>query len=264
MLGDAGGCDRMGTVPLNVTYRSGPSRAITPYDFLASLRKVEGAVNPRWSDTVELRFEDGTVLRPQIVWVSEPIRQGFFYVPIGKEHHRPGHQLREVVALNADGDVVEGDDSMWQAQRRRPYSDAPPSGAVVESAKQETRVQTPGGEAVLWCAPSRFETGCTWLSLAGRYYNPSCRIKGYPSRRIDLVRDGEVLLLYGVGLRSSDSIKLHFADGHHIMLQPNSEGDLLYRIAAPPSVASGRPRGYSVFGVNGKKLSHSPLWLPPR
>jgi hypothetical protein len=266
VMGGAGGCDRLGTSPLNVTYGSvtQPGRAGTPYVDLADLRVVDGAINPRWSETVELRFEDGTVLRPRIVWVSVPITQGFFYVPIGNDHRRAGHQLREVVALNADGDIVDRDDSMWRAAHRRPYSDTPPGGAAVENAEQVAHVETPSGEAVLWRAPSRFETTCTWLSLAGHYYGPGCRIRGYPSRRVDLVMRGDVVLLYGVGIPNSGSVRLDFADGHHIALRPNSDGGLLYRIAAPPDVASGQPKGYTVVAGNGKKLFHSPLWLPPR
>ncbi len=114
MFAGSGGCDRDGTVPLNVVYKTsgGPAADSSPQTALAYLRELHGAVNARWSDSVEVRFEDGAVVRPEIVWISEPISEGFFYVPIGDDHRRPGHQLREVVALDADGRVVATDDSM--------------------------------------------------------------------------------------------------------------------------------------------------------
>ena len=188
LMEGAGGCDRPGTVPLSVGTGSGCNDTL--HLDMGVLRVVAGAINPRWSETVELRFEDGTVLRPRIVWVSAPISQGFFYVPIGNDHRRAGHQLREVVALNDDGDIVDRDDFMWRAAHGWPPSDTPPGGAAVENAEQVARVETPNGEAVLWRAPSHFETTCTWLSLAGHYYYylSGCRIKGYPSTPVDLVR----------------------------------------------------------------------------
>jgi hypothetical protein len=253
----SGGCERLGTIPLGVGYgmigrfRGGNS----PRDDLADLREVDGFVDPRWSESVEIRFEDGTVIRPRIVWVSEPIAHGFYYQPIGSEHRRAGHRLREVVALDADGNIVGRDDML-----RRSYAGGPPAGAVVDRAEVVARLDTPFGEAVLWNAPSRFETSCTWLELAERFHG-SCQFEGYSSRwHGELVRRANVVLFYGAGIPSAGSVRLDFADGHHLRLRPDSDGFLLSRVA--PS-ARARPTSYTVVAAGGTTLLHSPLWLPP-
>jgi hypothetical protein len=269
LIAGGGGCDRLGTVPLNVTYAfvSEPGRGGDPTvqglaPDLADLREVDGSINTRWSETVEVRFEDGAVLRPRIVWVSEPISQGFFYLPIGDDHRRAGHQLREVVALDADGNVVAAD-----SMSGRPYSNGPPPGSIVDEAEQVARVETPIGEAVLWHAPSRSDSSCTWLELAGRFYLGAgfhgCQITGYSSRwHGELVRRGNLVLFYAFGLPSGGSVRLDFADRHHVRLRPDRDGFLLYRVPQPASLASGQPWSYTVVAPGGKRLLHTDLSLP--
>ena len=63
-----GGCDSIGTVPLDWWERS--TQAGKSTGIRGSRERAE---------TVELRFSDGAVLRPPITWVSEPIGQGFFH-----------------------------------------------------------------------------------------------------------------------------------------------------------------------------------------
>jgi hypothetical protein len=271
VIAGAGGCDRLGTAPLNVTYgfASEPGRGGEPNapglgPDLADLREVAGSINARWSETLEVRFEDGTVLRPRVVWVSEPISQGFFYLPIGNDHRPAGHQLREVVALDAHGNIVESE-SMRGIHR--PYSAGPPPGAVSQQAAEVGHLQTPVGEAVLWHAPSRFDTGCTWLELAGRFYLGhgfnGCQVTGYSSRwHGELAQRGNLVLFYAFGIPSAGSVRLDFADGHHVRLRPDRDGFLLYRVAAPASSRSGQPWSYTVDAAGGKRLLHSDLSLP--
>lgn len=254
MMAGSGGCDREGTVPLNVTYMTSgaPVGGGTPEADLGYLRELHGAVNPRWSGAVEVRFGDGTAVRPQIVWISKPISQGFFYVPIGDDHRRAGHRLQKVVALDADGNVVAEDSSMSQGQQP---SDSPPAGAVVDKAEQVASIETPDGKAVLWRAPSRFDSSCTWLALAGRVYGGECSFSGYPpTARVVLVRRGNGLLLVsGVRLTSSGSLTLGFADGQQLRLTADGEGDLLRPVPAALRT-SGMPTTFSAVDVSGRKL----------
>jgi hypothetical protein len=255
----SGGCDARGTIPLGVTYsfRTEPGQGgVGQGTDLAYLRELHGAVNPRWSDSVEVRFEDGTILRPRIVWVSKPIAQGFFYVAIGDEHHRPGHQVREVVARDGDGNVVD-------SSQPGPDSDGPPAGAIVDKADEVARIDTPVGNAVLWRAPSRFDTACTWLTLAGRFYLGRCLFKDYPAPpEIELVRRGELVLVTGVQIPSSGLVRLEFVDGHHVQLRATGGGFLLYRVPRPASLASAQPWRYTVLAPSGHRIARSELSLP--
>jgi hypothetical protein len=253
----AGGCDHLGTSPLAVTYStSGSSQAV---------REVYGTVNPRWSESVELRFDDAAVIRPRVVWVSAPISQGFFYQPITADHRRPEHRLRRVVALDGDGNIVESENV---GPDGKPYSNAPPPGAVSDQAAKVASLETPFGEAVLWHAPSRFDTSCSWLELAGRFYflgsSSGCQVTGEsPRRHGELARRGNLVLFYAFGIPSAGSVKLDFADGHHVRLRPHSDGFLLYRVAQPAFMASGQPSSYTVVAASGKQLLHADLSLPP-
>jgi hypothetical protein len=219
----SGGCDRLGTIPLRTDYStySGPSQGLdrshsSPGNLAADaahLRSIGGSVDPRWSESVEIRFRDGTVIRPRIVWVSAPIAEGFFFQAIARDQRRPGHTLREVDALDAEGNIVVSDLSALQL--RRMYSNDPPAEAMVDHAVRVAQTDTPLGEASLWQAPSRFGTTCTWIELAGRFYFAvsnalqNCQIEGYSSKwRAELVRSGSVVLFYAAGIPSSGSVRL--------------------------------------------------------
>src|SRR5919106_2908130 len=109
----AGGCDKLGTVPLSVSWMAaGPLRASedAPPDLTpGSFTRLSGHVNADYADTVEIRFADGDVVRPDVTWVSEPIGAGFFIYDIPQARREPGHELSAVVALDRDGNVVAED-----------------------------------------------------------------------------------------------------------------------------------------------------------
>src|SRR5262245_8796357 len=89
--GGVGGCDALGAFPLGVTWQSG---IVGP--------AVYGHASARWADDVEIELDDGTRVRPRVIWVSPPINSGFFY-------YRPpkGRTIKSVIALKG-GDVVAG------------------------------------------------------------------------------------------------------------------------------------------------------------
>ncbi len=189
-LGGEGGCDRLGTVPLNVSWaieRSGPAPepdrvGIDPgsdrtYGGLPVVDQVRGYVNARWASGLEIRFEDGDAISPQVVWVSKPIEAGFFLQAIPAAHRRAGHLISEIVALDADGKVVTSD----SLGRNRPAG--PPADAIIDQAKQLAAIETASGPVVLRTAPTRYEGRCAWLEF-GDEAKPvtPCLPKGYENQ----------------------------------------------------------------------------------
>jgi hypothetical protein len=100
---DVGGCDSLGAMPLTVSARGIRESTRDRLRGIGGLSEVNGDVSSRWADAVEIRFQDGESIRPEITWVSSPIGVGFFLEPIPVEHRQPGHLVSEVVALDRDG-----------------------------------------------------------------------------------------------------------------------------------------------------------------
>ena len=51
--------------------------------------EASGSVNARWAYALEIRFQDGDVIKPQLVWVSQPIDRGYFVQAIPAGHASP-------------------------------------------------------------------------------------------------------------------------------------------------------------------------------
>jgi len=177
-LGSEGGCDRLGTAPLNVSWaieRSGLSpESERSFSGVPVVDQVSGYVNARWASGLEVRFQDGDGIRPQVVWVSKPIEAGFFLQSIPAAHRRAGHLISEIVALDANGTVVTSD------SLGRNRSASPPADAIVDQAKQLAAIETASGQVVLRTAPTRYEGRCAWLEFAGEAIPATpCLSKGY-------------------------------------------------------------------------------------
>ena len=143
-----GGCDKLGTVPLSVSWlgRSSPSE----HDFYA----VEGFAHARWVDTVEVRLDDGTRVHPEVTWISKPIDAGFFrYIAPA------GHDVVSVVGLR-DGEAVTGEEG-----GKRP---GPHRYARLDERRQIAALDTAVGPARLWSAPTKTDGRCVWLEFQGR------------------------------------------------------------------------------------------------
>jgi hypothetical protein len=71
---------------------------------------------------IAIRFEDGSFERTPLVWVSRPIDAGFFLYLLPKSHWKPGKRPVAVVAEDAQGHRLAGDDRIgsWfrDVQRR--------------------------------------------------------------------------------------------------------------------------------------------------
>jgi hypothetical protein len=177
-LGGGGGCDRLGTVPLNVSWaieRSGlDPRTEKSFGGLLVVDQISGYVNERWADALEIRFEDGDVIKPHVIWVSKPIEAGFYVQPIPAAHRQAGHLISAVVALDRDGKLVASD----SLDRNR--STAPPADAILDQAKQLAAIETSAGPAALRAAPTRYEGRCVWLEFGSETIPVvPCLPKGY-------------------------------------------------------------------------------------
>lgn len=160
----SGGCDKLGSVPLSVSWEAGrvaPGEMTRPFPSATIFDRITGHVNGMYADDVEIRFADGDRHRLDLAWVSEPINAGFFRYEVPAERRRAGHEIESIVALDADGRVVTQD-----AQSTRLA--APPPDALVDDKEAGVRLVTSRGEAVVWEAPTRYEGRCAWLEYLGR------------------------------------------------------------------------------------------------
>jgi hypothetical protein len=193
--GGGGGCDKLGTVPLNVSWSAARfsleemTRGALPPATIFD--RISGHVNGEYADAVEIRFADGDTYRLELAWVSEPIDVGFFDYVIPAERRRVGHEIESVVALDADGGVVTQDDGGART--------APPSlDALVDEKQAAARLATSRGEVVIWKAPTRYEGRCTWLEFHGRETPLGrCLPKGY---------EHQVVLSYSVYALGGDVV----------------------------------------------------------
>lgn len=226
----SGGCDKLGTFPLSVSWsaRRAPAGAdglpqLTPTAF----DRLAGYVNSEYAESVEIRFVDGSVVRPEPLWVSEPIGAGFFIYEIPDERRVEGREISAVVALDSDGNIV--------AEARsdvRESTGRPPTEAVMADREAVARIDTRQGEAVVWEAPTRYEGRCAWLEFAGRSlaFAP-CMPKdhAYGPFAFRFVPTEDDVLLVGTVRGDVASVELRFADGERIVVRPQ-RGFVLYEL----------------------------------
>jgi hypothetical protein len=215
---------------------------------------LTGHANSRYVDSVEIRFADGDVDRPELTWVSEPIHQGFFVYRVPAEHRRPGHEIEEVVGLDADGALV--------VDATRPvvgFLREVPKDAVVANREERARISTRRGEAAIWEAPTRYEGRCAWLELPGRVLPlVPCLPEGYPygAFAVRLVPTADDVLVAGWVAKRYASVEVVFADGSRMVLEPRS-GFILGEVPARNLV-----RGREAVAVVGRDAAGREL--PPR
>jgi hypothetical protein len=261
-FGGGGGCERLGVMPLVASYGSrGRAGDGTRADPRAGLREIDGSIKARWSDSVEIRFEDGTVIHPRLVWVSAPIEAGFFYQEIPNAYRLAGHRLKEVVAVDGKGNVVFAE---------RPFSrsdseSGPPAGTLLDRAEDLLRIQTPGGEAVQRSAPTRYDGHCSWLEFDGRTYASSCAPEGYRKEgsSAELIRLAKTVLISAT-VSDRASVMLEFADGDRIDLhpKPGSNGLVLFKLGRDQLEGDSRLTRFAVLNASGEQTLNLPFPFP--
>ncbi len=162
--GASGGCDSLGTVPLSVTWLS----AGHPLSSAGSFVSVDGFAHARWVDEVLITLDDGSTVRPRVVWISPPIDAGFFH------YLAPNGRAIATVEGWKDGEVVTADmTGTGERPGPHPFADLAKRNRIAE-------IQMNAGSATLWTAPTKTEGRCTWLEFGGREISVvPCLPKGY-------------------------------------------------------------------------------------
>lgn len=211
--GGGGGCDKLGTTPLSVSWlgRSDLSYddAVTPDP--SDYRGIAVHASARYVASVELRFADGTVVQPPITWVSEPIGHGFFHYSFTPEQLAAGHEIAAVVALDEDDNVVTEEATCCEVP------EAPQVDAIAGEKSVAASIATTAGAAVIWQAPTRYEGTCAWLEFDGHTQALGrCMAKGY-DRNDGLVvllhPTQETVIVWGSAAQRYHQLDLDYADG---------------------------------------------------
>lgn len=254
----SGGCDQLGTVPLSVTWMAAgplPARELRPEPSRTSFTRVSGFANADYVHSIELRFADGDVVRPNVSWVSEPIGAGFFVYDLPQARRASGHELIAVVALDSNGQIVAED----TGRPSESTGSAPPE-AIVDERTAIARIRTRHGEAVVWEAPTRYEGRCAWLEYEGRSlaFVP-CMPKGYPfgAFAFRFVPTADDVLLVGWVRNDVASVEVTFADGDRIVAHPQ-DGFVLVELPAEHLVRGREARTIVSRDILGRPL-HAPF-----
>jgi hypothetical protein len=209
-IGGAGGCDRLGTVPLDVVWWSG-SAVVGDGAGAQEIDAIAVHASARYVARVELRFTDGTVSAPVVTWVSAPIDHGFLFYGLTSDA-RAGRHLASVVALDEHRAVV--------AEVRPCCVDqdaAPPLDAIVGEKQAATSISTTAGDAVIWEAPTRYEGVCAWFEYQGRTASLGrCAAKGYGADHGIALRPyatHERVLVFGRAAPRFGEFDVRYADG---------------------------------------------------
>jgi hypothetical protein len=259
--GGGGGCDRLGTVPLSVSWaieRSGPMPgADKTFGGLPVVDQINGYVNARWADALEVRFEDGEVLKTPLLWVSKPIDVGFYVQTIPLRHRQPDHLISAVVALDREGNLVSSD------SLGRDRAQAPPADAILDQAQETARIETRAGAAVLQTAPTRYEGRCAWLELAGETHSFPCAFKGYGYQGFGwgFVRSHDDILIFGTAAPNYATIRLRYADGDQTEFRPTKEGFLVYELPLAHLRSGSQLTEVTALNASGETIVRQPL--PP-
>jgi hypothetical protein len=224
-----GGCDKLGTIPLNVSFdfaRTGPPRPGTPPGPAAA---VEGSVNSDYADSVEIAFADGKVIEVPVSWISEPIGAGFFVYQVPDDRRVARRRVESVTARDGDGNVVA------QQLTDRSSIQGAPADALVDDKRPVVRALTSTGTATYWLAPTRYEGRCAWLDVGARSgLFSQCIPKGYetsPGVAVGFVPLKEDVLVAGEFDPRFRFVDVVYSDGSVERAEPR-EGLLLHRITA--------------------------------
>lgn len=247
----SGGCDKLGTVPLSVTWSLG-SFVLPPGQggigpVAEDVGRLVGFVHREYAQTVEVRFEDGEIARPALVWVSPPIDAGFFFYDVPEKHQRPGHAIASVMALNDEGEIVTEDAFRPEART----TDGLPADAVVSRKEVAAKLETRHGEAVVWEAPTRYDGRCWWLEYEGeRAPVGACLPRRYPVQGLAIRLLGTRHTVLLVGLASVPALDLTYSDGANTEIQVH-RGAVLFEIPASHLASGHEPLQLRASGRPG-------------
>jgi hypothetical protein len=126
------------------------------YEPPIAFQAVGGFARWRWVDAVEIKLDDGSTIRPQLIWISPPIDAGFFYYDAPR-----GRTVTSVLGLK-NGEAVVGGQMPRVGARYEPHPYAD-----LSKRQRLAAIETPEGTAALWTAPTKAGLVCKWLEFQG-------------------------------------------------------------------------------------------------
>lgn len=260
----AGGCDKLGAFAVSATGAFAPMRVPPGGDTPQRLEDgipiwVAGYVRAKYAASAEIRFEDGSVVRPELTWVSEPIGAGFFAYDIPAEHRVSGHRAISVVAVDKHGDAVETD-FLGVGAVRDPLVDA-----VMDKRHAEVELDTAHGPATLYTAPTRYDGECAFVEFEGKraaLYPCIPRAYGFGDLPLSVVPTPDDALLASVLPAKVATVELGFADGDSVTLHVHDY--LLYEIPANHLVPAAMLTSLTARDASGERVGPDPpsMWAP--
>ena len=240
--GASGGCDALGTVPLSVTWATGPTAPSSQ----PSIVSVAGFAHARWVDEIEIELDDDSTVHPQVVWISPPIDAGLYYYRAPQ-----GRAIEAVAALN-EGEVVARESARGGA--------APGPHAFADLSKRDrvAEIQTDEGAAVLWTAPTKTEGRCAWLEFGDEELEVTpCFPKGYEHQvgaGFNVYRLGGVSILAGhCGYRA---VRFFHRD-RSVRTVPCSDGLVFQKLESADTAGD-----MGFLNANGQLQPHSRFRVP--
>jgi hypothetical protein len=235
-----GGCDALGTVPLDVAWLV----RTRPYP-QPSIMSVEGFAHARWVDEVEIELDDHSAVHPQLIWISPPIGAGFYY------YRAPQGRAIEAVAGLKEGEVVARETAAGRAALGpHPFAD-------LSKRDRVTEIQTDEGVAILWTAPTKTEGRCAWLEFGGeeRAVTP-CLPKGYEHQAGGYLvyRLGRISIL--AGQCGDGAVQLIHRD-RSVRTVPCSDGLVFEKLESADTAGE-----MGFLDANGQLLPHSRSPVP--
>ena len=217
---EGGGCDRLGTTPLDVSWGVQADRQ--------SIATLRGFVHSRYASEVEIRFADGEVVHPLLVKVTAPINAAFFSYDVPQDRQNPDKTVVAVVARDASGKVVtEQAAPVSSASRPSPIADA-----QLAAKQPAVQLDTRHGQATIWSAPTGYGGRCAWSEFEGQSrFLAYCHPARYDFDQFGIVpvATQDDVLLTGTLSSAIDSVLVRFADGAEARIAPDG-GFLLYEI----------------------------------
>lgn len=263
--------------------------ATTRYQGREYMSVINGLVPQARAAHVVLHYADGQSADIPFVWVTAPIKSGFFLYGIPQAHQRPGHQPVRISLTNSAGAVIAsqrvlGSSPIYKAPpppyRLVPHeiADYPqmmvPTPADWAKRQQLFSLRAPTGTRVgLWIAPAPGGSTCYWSNvhagcgklLAGTSGGPQLHanptVSGAynvtstptPHYWLKVMRGHDYVALCCTLDPRAHRVQLRFQDGHHITLTPR-HGYLIWPIPRSHYPPGHRLEEVDFYGAHGRQI----------